>query len=101
MSYEEEVDLRSQSKSADELSEELKELMISCCKNLYHIQELQKWAHNKGVQPQNYVLGEKVWLNSKFIKIKWNHKLKTKFFGPCRVLHPFGKQAYRLELPKN
>ena len=26
--------------------------------------------------------------------------METKFFGPFRVLHPVGKQAYKLELPK-
>ena len=36
MLYKEEVNPRSQSKSADELSKELKELMIVYCKNLYH-----------------------------------------------------------------
>ena len=51
MSYEEDVDPRSQSKSADELSAELRELMIVCRKNLYHAQELQKQAHDKGVKP--------------------------------------------------
>ena len=40
MLYKEEVDPRSQSKSVDKLSEELKELMVICCKNLHHAQEL-------------------------------------------------------------
>ena len=100
MSYEGDVDPRSQSKSAEELSAELKELMIVCRENLHHAQELQKQAHNKGVKPRSYALGEKVWLNSKYIKIKRNQKLEAKFFGPFRVLHPVGKQAYKLELPK-
>ena len=51
MSYEEDVDPRSQSKSADELSAELRELMIVCQENLHHTQELQKRAHDKGVKP--------------------------------------------------
>ena len=98
--YEEEVDLHSQSKSADEIFENLRELMVIYCKNLHHAQELQKQAHNKGVKPWSYVPGKKVWLNSKFIKTKQNRKLEAKFFGPFRVLHPVGKQAYELELPK-
>ena len=40
MSYEEDVDPRSKSKSADELSTELRELMIVCRENLHHAQEL-------------------------------------------------------------
>ena len=99
--YEEEVDPRSQSKSADELAEELRELMVVCRENLHHAQELQKRAHDKGVKTRSYAPGEKVWLNSKFIKTKRNRKLEAKFFGPFRVLHPVGKQAYKLELPRN
>ena len=100
MSYEEDVDPRSQSKSADELSAELRELMIVCRENLHHAQELQKRAHDKGVKPRSYAPGEKVWLNSKYIKTKRNRKLEAKFFGPFRVLYLVGKQAYKLELTK-
>ena len=100
VSYKENVDSRSQSKSADELSAELRELIIVCWENLHYAQELQKRAHDKGVKPRNYALGEKVWLNSKYIKTKHNRKLKAKFFEPFQVLHPVGKQAYKRELPK-
>ena len=100
MSYEKEVDPRSKSKSVDELSTELRELMFVCQENLHHAQELQKRAHDKGVKPRSYAPGDKVWLNSKYIKTKRNRKLEAKFFGPFRVLHPVGKQAYKLELPR-
>ena len=40
MSYEEEVDSHSKSKSADELSVELKKLMIVCRENLHYAQKL-------------------------------------------------------------
>ena len=72
MSYKDDVDPRSKSKSADELSTELRELMIVCQKNLYHAQELQKRAHNKGVKPRSYAPSDKIWLNSKYIKTKQN-----------------------------
>ena len=100
MSYEEEVNLCSKSKSADKLSADLRELMIVCQKNLHHAQELQKQAHNKRVKPRNYALSGKVWLNSKYIKTKWNRKLEAEFFRPFRVLHPVEKQAYQLGLPR-
>ena len=60
MSYKEKVDPRSQSKSANELSEELRELMIVCRENLYYAQEHQKQAHDKGVKPWSYAVSEKV-----------------------------------------
>ena len=91
---------RSQSKLADELSAELRELMIICRENLHYAQELQKRGHDKGVKPWSYAPGDKVWLNSKYIKTKRKRKLKAKFFGPFRVVHSVGKQVYRLELPK-
>ena len=101
MAYEEEVDPRSQFKSADELSEELRKLMVVYRKNLHYALKLQKRVHDKEVKPWSYTPGKKVWLNSKIIKSKWNHKLEAKFFGPFRVLYLIGKQAYKLELPRN
>ena len=68
MLYKKDVDPHSQFKSADKLSVELRDLMIVCYKNLYHAQELQKQTHDKGVKPWSYASGEKVWLNSKYIK---------------------------------
>ena len=100
MSYKKEVNPRSKLKSVDELSTKLRELMIVCRENLHHAQELQKQAHDKGVKPRSYASGDKIWLNSKYIKTKHNRKLEAKFFGLFRVLHPIGKQAYKLKLPK-
>ena len=42
ISYKDDMDPRSKSKSVDKLSAELRELMIVCRKNLHHAQELQK-----------------------------------------------------------
>ena len=100
MSYVKDVDPRSQSKLVDKLSAELRELMIVCRENLHHAQELQKRGHDKGVKPRSYAPGNKIWLNSKYIKTKHNRKLEAKFFGPFRMLHPVGKQAYKPELLK-
>ena len=100
VSYEEDLDPRSKSRTAEELSSELRELMTVCQQNLHHAQELQKQGHNKGVKPQSYAPGEKVWLSSKYLKTKRNRKLEAKFLGLFRVLHPVGKQVYKLKLPK-
>ena len=100
MSYKKDVAPHSQSKSANELLAELIELMIVCCENVYHVQELQKYAYNKVINSRSYAPGEKIWLYSKYIKTKCNQKLKAKFFGPFRLLHPIGKQAYKQKLPK-
>ena len=72
MSYEEKVDPRFKSKSADKLLAELRKLIIVCQKNFYYAQKLQKQTHNKGVKSWSYALGKKVRLNSKYIKNKRN-----------------------------
>ena len=91
MLYEEDVDPRSQSKSADKLSVELRKLMIVCRENFHYTQKLQNRAHDKRVKPWSYAPGKKVWLNSKYIKTKCKQKLEAKLFGPFRVLYPIGK----------
>ena len=65
--------------------------MTVCRKNLHHAQKLQKQAYDKGTKPRSYVLGDKVWLNSKYIKTKQNWELESKFFGSFQVLHPMKK----------
>ncbi len=99
VSFKEDMDPRSRTCPTYELVEELRELIKVCCQNLLHVQELQKKAHDKGVKSRSYAPGEKVWLNSKYIKTKRNKKLESKFFGPFQVFHTVGKQVYKLELP--
>ena len=70
MSYKDNINFRSKSKSADELLTELQELIIVCRENLRHAQKLQKRAYNKGVKSKCYALSSKIWFNSKFIKTK-------------------------------
>ena len=91
VSFKDDVNPCSKSHSADELVNELRELMNIYQQNLLHAQKLQKRAHDKGVKPQSYTPGEKVWLNSKYIKTKQNQKLEAKFFSLFWILHPVGK----------
>ena len=100
VSYKEDLDPCSKLKTAEKLSSKLRNLMAVCQQNLHHAQELQKRAHDKGVKPQSYAPGDKIWLSSKHLKTKQNCKLEAKFLGPFWVLHPVGKQAYKLKLPK-
>ena len=100
MLYKDNINHYPKSKSADNLSAKLRELMIVCRENLYQAQKFQKRAQNKGVKPKNYILNNKIWLNSKYIKTKQNWKLETKFFGLFQFLHLVGKQAYKLEFPR-
>ena len=100
ISYKNNVNPCSKSKSADKISTELRELIIVCKKNLYHAQELQKQAYNKDVKSRSYAPSNKVWLNSKYIKTKQNQKLVVKFFVLFQIFYPVGKQAYKLELPR-
>ena len=81
ISYKKDLDLRLKSKTTKKLSSELQNLIAVYQQNFYHAQKLQKQAHNKKVKPQSYILGNKVWLNSKHLKTNQNYKLKTKFFS--------------------
>ena len=66
--YKEDVDSSSKLKTADQLATELHTLMFVCRENLQHIQELQKRYHDKYTKPRSYAPGDKVWLNSEYIK---------------------------------
>ncbi len=54
----------------NKLVDDLKKLVKIGCQNLLYAQELQKKTYNKIVKSRSYTLNEKVWLNSKYIKIK-------------------------------
>ncbi len=98
ISFEEDVDSRLRSRSANKLVEELRKMIEVGYQNLLHVQELQKRAYDKGVKSHRYTPSKKVWLNSKYIKTKRNKKLESKFFGPFQVFHAVRKQVYKLEL---
>ena len=44
--------------------------MAVCQKNHHYAEELQKQVYNKNIKLKSYVPDNKVWLNSKYIKIK-------------------------------
>ena len=64
--------------------------MTVCQQNLYYAQKLQKRGHDKGVKPQSYAPGKKVWLSSKYLKTKRNHTLEAKFLSSFRMLYLVG-----------
>ena len=70
ISFKEDTNPCSKSKTAEKLFSKLRELMTVCQENLHYAQKLQKQAHNKVVKPSSYAPSDKVWLNSKYIKTK-------------------------------
>lgn len=98
--YKEEADPWSKSKSTNKLATKLKNLMIMCRDNLLLAQKIQKRHHNKTTRPRSYTPNNKVWSNNKYIKTKYNEKLKAKIFKLFCVLHLVEKQTYKLELLK-
>lgn len=52
------------------------------------------------MKPRSYAPIDKVWLNSKYTKTKYNQKLKSKFIGSIQILHPVWKQANKINLLK-
>ena len=58
--FEEDIESRSRSCSANKLTKELRKLIKICYKNLFYLQELQKTTHNKKVKSGNYALSKKV-----------------------------------------
>ena len=72
VSFKNNVNSRFKSRFANKQAKELREQMNICQQNLFYAQELQKKVYDKGVKPRSYVLREKVWLNSKYIKTKQN-----------------------------
>ena len=91
--FKEDINPCSRSKIVDKLLAELQELITICQKNLYHAQEFQKQAQNEGVKSKSYDSGDKVWPNSKYIKIKQKQELEIKFFKTFQVFYLVGKQA--------
>lgn len=63
----------------NELGIKLKELMKSYYYNLLHVLKPWKKIYNKGIKSYSNVSNKKVELNSKYIKIKSNQKLKHNF----------------------
>ncbi len=54
----------------NKLTEKLKKLIKICYQNLLYIQKLQKKTYNKKIKSCSYSLDKKIWLNSKYIKMK-------------------------------
>ena len=100
ISYKEDLDLHSKSKTAKKLSSKLQKLITIYQQNFYHAQKFQKRANDKKVKLQSYALSDIIWLNSKHLKTIQNCKQKAKFCDLFQVLYPVSKQAYKLELLK-
>ena len=63
VSYKNNVDRRSKSKTADKLVTELQTVISLYREYLQYNQELQKCYYDKHANPKSYTPGDKVWLN--------------------------------------
>ena len=59
-------------KLANKLVVEFKNMIFRYKNNLCYIQKLLKQANNKRKKPKYYIFSKKLWLNSKYIKTKYN-----------------------------
>lgn len=84
--------------SINKLSKKLKELILICLHNLFNTHKLQKQTYDKDVKLWCYILANKIWLKSKYIKIKPNQKLEIKFFSFFQVIYLVSKQSYKQKL---
>lgn len=98
ISFEDKVNPCLSSCLSHKLAKELRNLILIYQQNLFYTQKLQKQVYDKGIKFQSYILGEKIWLNSKYFKIKENRNFNTKFFNLFRGFHLVSKQAYKLKL---
>ncbi len=96
---------------ADPLSGEILAANARAIQLLELRHELEKtWKKTKQVQtkyydkrhrPNQYSVGELVWLPLKHLRITQPcRKLSYKYFGPFAILEKIGNQANRLDLPK-
>jgi hypothetical protein len=55
-----------------------------------------------GEVPEDFEIGERVWLDSQNLQLKTNSaKLTDRRLGPFKILEKLSDRAYRLELPEN
>ena len=100
ISNQKDINSCSQSKLTNNLADEFKEFRVIYWENLKYTQDFQKEIYNNGTKPKSYAHNDKIWLNSKYIKIKQNWKLKSKFFRLFWVLYLLKKEVYKLKLLK-
>lgn len=68
MSYEKAIEPQSKPKAVQKLSTKLYWLILVCCNNFFYTQKREKPAYDKEMKYKIYALGDKIWLNNKFIK---------------------------------
>lgn len=72
ISNQKDINSCSQSKLTNNLADEFKEFRVIYWENLKYTQDFQKEIYNNGTKPKSYAHNDKIWLNSKYIKIKQN-----------------------------
>ena len=69
-----------------------------------HIEEAkeqQKFYADKGRRNQEFNIGDKVWIFTRFMAACGAPKFQYKFIGPFKILQKIGKAAYKVDLPQS
>ncbi len=99
MSWDEDIDPKSRSRAAVDNANHLFTLIGVCKDAILAAQQSQEEYANRHRKSRDYKVGDRVWLNTKYIRTKRNRKLEFKHFGPFLITDVIGSQSYRLELP--
>jgi len=87
---------------AEELTTNLSELFKQLKENLKKASAKQeKFANKHRIQPPEFKVNDKVWVNSSLIIRNKNKKLKPRKLGPYKIIKKISPVSYKIKLPND